>query len=212
MGLGGSERTRHNDLFGIQRQLWPKERPVWTGINYQSVYSRGGKITKAVRAVLTNNLGDPVNECTRTNAFGFDTGHCWNSWVHLITRLVCLCLLNHLCCHFSCIKLLHGQLCPCKLSGYFTLCQQITFFWKMNFFTGPICTFSNNVIIARAYGKQSHLENMYSVKCWGNVFSWTGHNKWTHNELQAQLYKDHEHALWGRNYISHLELFKTVRW
>lgn len=65
----------HNDPFGIQRQLWAPEEPVWTGINYQSVHGRAGEITKAIPILLTNKLTDPPNECTRTNAFGFDTGH-----------------------------------------------------------------------------------------------------------------------------------------
>lgn len=35
-------------------------KPVWTGINYQSVYRRGGEITKAIRIVLTNK---PPRSC-----------------------------------------------------------------------------------------------------------------------------------------------------
>lgn len=61
------------DSFGIQRPRWPEESLFEQG---SIINQSAGQITRDVRAVLTNNPGDPVNECTRTNAFGFDTGHC----------------------------------------------------------------------------------------------------------------------------------------
>lgn len=45
MGLGRWGRTRPDDSFGIQKATVARREPVWTGINYQSVYGpRGPKL------------------------------------------------------------------------------------------------------------------------------------------------------------------------
>lgn len=75
MGLGRGEGTRPDDSLGIQRQLWPNQKLFEQGsIVNRCAGGRGREITQDARVLLTNNLGDPGNECVRTNAFGFDTG------------------------------------------------------------------------------------------------------------------------------------------
>lgn len=87
MGLGGCARTRRNDSLGIQRQLWPNDRGLFDrgdqlSISGQAAEGRrgwGARLIKLSESCWQINLADPVNECTWTNAFGFDTGHCRNS-------------------------------------------------------------------------------------------------------------------------------------
>lgn len=66
-----------NDLFGIQRQLWPEQKLFEQGsiANRRRKKGRGQEITQDARLpLLTDGLGDLGNECTLTDAFGFDSG------------------------------------------------------------------------------------------------------------------------------------------
>lgn len=76
----GLERRgwRPNDSFGIQRQLWPKkQRPCLNRDQLSiSVWARRGRLPELCESCWQIKPTDPVNECTRTNAFGFDTGQC----------------------------------------------------------------------------------------------------------------------------------------
>lgn len=68
-----------NDSFGIQRQLWAEEELFEQGsIANRQRKGRRQEITQDTRLpLLTDGLGDPGNECTLTDAFGFDSGrHC----------------------------------------------------------------------------------------------------------------------------------------
>lgn len=65
-----------NDSLGIQRQLWPEQKLFEQGsIVNRRRGGRGREITQDARLLLlTDGLGDPSNECTPTDAFGFDSG------------------------------------------------------------------------------------------------------------------------------------------
>lgn len=76
IGLGRRAERRRNDSLGIQRQLWPNESLFEQGsIINQSIDGKEG-LPKPFESYRQINLRDPVNECKRTAAFGFDTGHC----------------------------------------------------------------------------------------------------------------------------------------
>lgn len=218
-------RGRHSFSFVYRiRLLWEDEaewfvwhskatvaqrEPVWTGINYQSVYRRGGKITKAIQVVLTNNLRDPFNECTRTNAFGFDTGHCWNSdyRVHLISRLVLFMsaqsshIISGPRCHFSRIKPLTGS---CT-GNYVLVSSHVALTLSTNHTFRNICshkatlciyTCYNNAIIAPISRKQSRQQSNENHTV--DARSWTRHLK-INIALQVQP------ALYRPAIINHLE-------
>lgn len=65
-----------NDLFGIQRELWPEQKMFEQGsIANRQRKGRGQEITQdAWLPLLTDGLGELSNECTLTDVFGFDSG------------------------------------------------------------------------------------------------------------------------------------------